>query len=87
LTGKPIVELGLPKTALISVIERDGKYITPNGSTILQVNDKLFVISENKTDIDKLMPPISRFGGGGRTKKKQNVIIIFIVGRKNNNVI
>ncbi len=26
------------------------------------------------TDIDKLMPPISRFGGGGRTKKKQNVI-------------
>ena len=26
------------------------------------------------TDIDKLMPPISRFGGGGRTKKKQGVI-------------
>lgn len=55
LTGKPIVELGLPKTALISVIERDGKYITPIGSTVLQVNDKLFVISENKTDIDKLI--------------------------------
>jgi type I restriction enzyme, R subunit len=26
------------------------------------------------TDIDKLMPPVSRFGGGGRAKKKQNVI-------------
>jgi len=26
------------------------------------------------TDIDKLMPPISRFGGGGRAKKKQSVI-------------
>ena len=26
------------------------------------------------TDIDKLMPPISRFGGGGRTRKKQGVI-------------
>ena len=26
------------------------------------------------TDIDKLMPPISRFGGGGRDKKKQGVI-------------
>ena len=25
-------------------------------------------------DIDKLMPPISRFGGGGRAKKKQGVI-------------
>lgn len=26
------------------------------------------------TDIDKLMPPVSRFGGGGRTQKKQSVI-------------
>ena len=26
------------------------------------------------TDIDKLMPPISRFGGGGRAEKKQGVI-------------
>lgn len=26
------------------------------------------------TDIDKLMPPVSRFGGGGRAEKKQSVI-------------
>ena len=26
------------------------------------------------TDIDKLMPPVSRFGGSGRAKKKQNVV-------------
>ena len=26
------------------------------------------------TDIDKLMPPVSRFGGGGRAAKKQGVI-------------
>ena len=26
------------------------------------------------TDIDKIMPPVSRFGGGGRAKKKQNII-------------
>lgn len=26
------------------------------------------------TDIDKLMPPVSRFGGGGRTQKKQTVV-------------
>lgn len=31
------------------------------------------------TDIDKLMPPVSRFGGGGRTQKKQNVIEKFKV--------
>ena len=26
------------------------------------------------TDIDKLMPPVSRFGGGDRAQKKQGVI-------------
>ena len=26
------------------------------------------------TDIDKLMPPVSRFGGSGRAKKKQGII-------------
>ena len=26
------------------------------------------------TDIDKLMPPVSRFGGGNRAAKKQNII-------------
>ena len=31
-------------------------------------------IKTTGTDIDKLMPPVSRFGGGNRTQKKQNVI-------------
>ena len=31
-------------------------------------------IKTTGTDIDKLMPPVSRFGGGGRAKKKQTVI-------------
>lgn len=31
-------------------------------------------IKTSGTDIDRLMPPISRFGGGGRAKKKQGVI-------------
>ena len=31
-------------------------------------------IKTTGTDIDKLMPPVSRFGGGGRAKKKQGVI-------------
>ncbi len=29
------------------------------------------------TDIDRLMPPVSRFGGGSRAKKKQGVIAKF----------
>ena len=31
-------------------------------------------IKTTGTDIDKLMPPISRFGGGSRAKKKQGII-------------
>ncbi len=31
-------------------------------------------IKTTGTDIDKLMPPVSRFGGGSRVKKKQGVI-------------
>ena len=31
-------------------------------------------IKTTGTDIDKLMPPVSRFGGAGRAKKKQSVI-------------
>ena len=32
------------------------------------------MVKTTGTDIDKLMPPVSRFGGGGRAKKKQGVI-------------
>ncbi len=46
--GKEIVQLGFPKTALISIIKRNNKYITPNGSTVLNEGDTLLVISENK---------------------------------------
>ncbi|MCF0230162.1 MAG: type I restriction endonuclease subunit R, partial [Parasporobacterium sp.] len=31
-------------------------------------------IKTTGTDIDKMMPPVSRFGGGGRAEKKQTVI-------------
>ena len=33
------------------------------------------ILKTTGTDVDKLMPPVSRFGGGGsRDKKKQTVI-------------
>ena len=31
-------------------------------------------IKTTGTDIDKIMPPISRFGGGDRTNKKQSIV-------------
>lgn len=52
--GKEIVELGLPKTSIISFIKRGNKYITPNGSTIIAGSDKLFVLSENSYSLARV---------------------------------
>jgi potassium/hydrogen antiporter len=46
------VELNFPKNALIAMIKRKEKYITPNGSTVIEANDKLIVLSENQQGID-----------------------------------
>ncbi len=45
--GIPLVELAFPQKAMISLIIRGGKYITPHGSTILEAHDKLLVVAEN----------------------------------------
>lgn len=34
-----------PRNAIIAMIQRDGQYLTPNGSTRLEINDKLFILS------------------------------------------
>lgn len=52
--GKQIVQLGLPKTTLISFILRGESYIIPDGSTILEKNDKLFILSENKDALNSV---------------------------------
>ncbi|HEX2967903.1 MAG TPA: potassium/proton antiporter [Bacteroidales bacterium] len=52
--NKPLVDLGIPKNTLIVLIKRTGKYFVPDGSTRLQMNDILYLISENKEDISKV---------------------------------
>ena len=32
------------------------------------------ILKTTGTDIDKILPPVSRFGGGNRAEKKQNII-------------
>lgn len=45
--GRSIVQLGFPRTALISMIQRDGQYITPNGTTVLEKGDRMFILAED----------------------------------------
>lgn len=52
--GKQIVDLHFPKTALISLIKRNGKFISPGGSTVLDEGDVLLVISETKNALQQV---------------------------------
>lgn len=52
-TGKTIIELGLPQSSLIALIARNDTFIIPSGSTILEEGDTLLVIAK-KSDLPDL---------------------------------
>lgn len=52
--GKQIVQLGFPKSTFISFIQRDSKFITPNGSTPILEKDKLYVLSEDQESLNQV---------------------------------
>ncbi|MBI4514001.1 MAG: potassium/proton antiporter [Gemmatimonadetes bacterium] len=49
IVGKQIVELGLPKGALIVVISRGDEWIIPTGSTVLEAGDALLLLADRAT--------------------------------------
>lgn len=51
--GKKILDLKFPRNAIIAMIKRDQKYITPNGATQLLENDVLVVLSDNEKGLEK----------------------------------
>jgi cell volume regulation protein A len=55
--GKQILELGLPVNVLITLINREGKFIVPRGTTRIQLHDKLLILSDKKEvfEIRKLL--------------------------------
>jgi cell volume regulation protein A len=52
--GKAIVQLRLPASSMIVLIVREGKYIQPNGATVLEEGDKLLVLAGNKDTLDEV---------------------------------
>jgi cell volume regulation protein A len=55
--GKQILELGLPENVLITLVNREGKFLVPRGTTRVEVHDKLLILSDKKdvSDIRKLV--------------------------------
>jgi cell volume regulation protein A len=52
--GSAVRELGLPRNALIAVINRDSETIPPRGSTVVRAGDRLFVLvpRANRADLE-----------------------------------
>lgn len=50
--GRRIVELHFPKSTIVTMIHRENKFIIPDGSTIIEANDILLVLSDNNKSID-----------------------------------
>jgi cell volume regulation protein A len=50
--NKAIVNIELPKTVLIVMIEREDTYLTPNGSTVIETGDRLTILADTKANMD-----------------------------------
>jgi cell volume regulation protein A len=57
--GKKILDLNFPKTSLIVLINRNNKYITPNGSTELRAGDRLMVMTNSESEEQKIKEILS----------------------------
>jgi cell volume regulation protein A len=51
-SGSAVRELGLPRDALIAVVNRDGRAIPPRGSTTIEGGDRLFVLVPRRSRAD-----------------------------------
>ena len=52
--NKRIVDLNFPKSAFIIMINRNGVYIRPGGSTVLESKDVLMVLADSQEDFAKV---------------------------------
>lgn len=59
--GEQIVDLDLPRDALIVLVSRDQQHLVPQGSTTLEARDRLMVLCDH----DRFGEIHARFGGDG----------------------
>jgi potassium/hydrogen antiporter len=47
--GRQIVDLGLPKEALVLLIARGEEFVVPRGGTVIEAGDTLLVLADKKS--------------------------------------
>lgn len=67
--GKTIVDLGLPNSIIIALIERSNKFFITDGATVLHSGDKLYIMADDMKSMDKLY---SCLGLSGETLKDKS---------------
>lgn len=58
-SGRKIIDLRLQKGVLIVLINRDGRYITPRGSTTILAGDRLMLIADDRIALEKAKDALS----------------------------
>jgi cell volume regulation protein A len=64
--GKSLVNIGIPGNVMIVLINRNDSFITPEGSTIIEIGDKLMIMAESKDALDDMFRCLIR---GKKTEK------------------
>ena len=59
--GKKIIDLGFPENSRIALLKRDGKYLVPDGNTIIMPEDKLILIAGNNEILNSLIDNLCKF--------------------------
>ncbi|CDF79094.1 Na(+)/H(+) antiporter [Formosa agariphila KMM 3901] len=52
--NKRIIDLHFPKSAFIVMIKRNGKFVRPGGSTVIEANDTLVILLDNDESLDEV---------------------------------
>jgi cell volume regulation protein A len=58
--NKRVVDLNFPKSAFIIMIKRNGEYVRPGGSTVIEANDILMVLADNQKDFARVHECLSK---------------------------
>ncbi|MGQ9621058.1 MAG: potassium/proton antiporter [Bacteroidales bacterium] len=53
--GKKIIDLNFPENARIALLQREEKFIIPEGQTVIQPDDKLILVASNKEIMNTLI--------------------------------
>jgi potassium/hydrogen antiporter len=59
--NKAIVDLRLPNSIVVALIERNNKFFISDGSTRIQANDKLYIMADQEHDLELLNHCITTF--------------------------